>query len=143
MLVHSILCMFTPLPSVSQHALASSTHKGRGFLLCSGCSLNHFGDFLLQRVARLHSLSTGENGLPGSFDVCWRESLSKLRGVPLQRTSKTGNWTSLPGSTHFLNAAALQHTLIRGVSALDCENGRLQNFPGLSSQLNSRDSRLF
>nr|ANC48364.1 hypothetical protein [Escherichia coli] len=73
MLVHSILCMFTPLPSVSQHALASSTHKGRGFLLCSGCSLNHFGDFLLQRVARLHSLSTGENGLPGSFDVCWRD----------------------------------------------------------------------
>ena len=184
MLVHSILCMFTPLPSVSQHALASSTYKGRGFLLCSGCSLNHFGDFLLQRAARLHSLSTGENGLPGSFDVCWREnkslrcaiegsrielcavegslvsnmcaggkdwwtdvcwreSLGKLRGVPLQRTSKTGNWTSLPGSTHFLNAAALQHTLIRGVSALDCENGRLQNFPGLSSQLNSRDSRLF
>ncbi len=195
MLVHSILCMFTPLPSVSQHALASSTHKGRGFLLCSGCSLNHFGDFLLQRVARLHSLSTGENGLPGSFDVCWREnkslrcaiegsrielcavegllvsnmcaggkdrelhvhwrekngwtdvcwreSLSKTAGVPLQRTSKTGNWTSLPGSTHFLNAAALQHTLIREVSALDCENGRLQNFPGLSSQLNSRDNRLF
>lgn len=184
MLVHSILCMLTPLQGVSQHALASSTHKGRGFLLRSGCSLNHFGDFLLQRAARLHSLSTGENGLPGSFDVCWREnkslrcaiegsrielcavegslvsnmcaggkdrelhvhwreSLSKLRGVPLQRTSKTGNWTSLPGSTHFLNAAALQHTLIRGVSALDCENGRLQNFPGLSSQLNSRDSRLF
>lgn len=76
MLVHSILCMFTPLPSVSQHALASSTHKGRGFLLCSGCSLNHFGDFLLQRVARLHSLSTGENGLPGSFDVCWRDNKS-------------------------------------------------------------------
>lgn len=105
MLVHSILCMFTPLPSVSQHALASSTHKGRGFLLCSGCSLNHFGDFLLQRAARLHSLSTGENGLPGSFDVCWRESLSKLRGVPLQRTSKTGNWTSLPGSTHFFECS--------------------------------------
>lgn len=76
MLVHSILCMFTPLPSVSQHALASSTYKGRGFLLCSGCSLNHFGDFLLQRAARLHSLSTGENGLPGSFDVCWRENKS-------------------------------------------------------------------
>lgn len=76
MLVHSIPCMFTPLPSVSQHALASSTHKGRGFLLCSGCSLNHFGDFLLQRAARLHSLSTGENGLPGSFDVCWRENKS-------------------------------------------------------------------
>lgn len=76
MLVHSILCMFTPLPSVSQHALASSTHKGRGFLLCSGCSQNHFGDFLLQRAARLHSLSTGENGLPGSFDVCWRENKS-------------------------------------------------------------------
>ncbi|SPW93527.1 Uncharacterised protein [Escherichia coli] len=194
MLVHSILCMFTPLPSVSQHALASSTYKGRGFLLCSGCSLNHFGDFLLQRAARLHSLSTGENGLPGSFDVCWRENKSlrcaiegsrielcavegslvsnmcaggkdrelhvrwreklmdrcvlegksgQTAGRPLQRTSKTGNWTSLPGSTHFLNAAALQHTLIRGVSALDCENGRLQNFPGLSSQLNSRDSRLF
>lgn len=71
------------------------------------------------------------------------ESLGKLRGVPLQRTSKTGNWTSLPGSTHFFNAASLQHTLILGVSALDCENGRLQNFPGLSSQLNSRDSRLF
>ncbi len=73
MLVHSILCMFTPLPGVSQHALASSTHKRRGFLLRSGCSLNHFGDFLLQRAARLHSLSTGENGLPGSIDVCWRE----------------------------------------------------------------------
>ncbi len=194
MLVHSIPCMFTPLPSVSQHALASSTHKGRGFLLCSGCSLNHFGDFLLQRAARLHSLSTGENGLPGSFDVCWRENKSlrcaiegsrielcavegslvsnmcaggkdrelhvhwrekrmdrcvlegkseQAAGRPPQRTSKTGNWTSLPGRTHFLNAAALQHTLIRGVSALDCENGRLQNFPGLSSQLNSRDSRLF
>lgn len=76
MLVHSILCMLTPLPSVSQHALASSTHKGRGFLLRSGCSLNHFGDFLLQWAARLHSLSTGENGLPGSFDVCWREKKS-------------------------------------------------------------------
>lgn len=194
MLVHSIPCMFTPLPSVSQHALASSTHKGRGFLLCSGCSLNHFGDFLLQRAARLHSLSTGENGLPGSFDVCWRENKSlrcaiegsrielcavegslvsnmcaggkdrelhvhwrekrmdrcvlegkseQAAGRPPPAHIKTGNWTSLPGSTHFLNAAALQHTLIRGVSALDCENGRLQNFPGLSSQLNSRDSRLF
>ena len=184
MLVHSIPCMFTPLPSVSQHALASSTHKGRGFLLCSGCSLNHFGDFLLQRAARLHSLSTGENGLPGSFDVCWRENkslrcaiegsrielcvvegslvsnmcaegkdrrldvrwrecLGKLRGATLQRTPKTGKWAGIPGSAHFSNAAALQHTLIREVSALDCENGRLQNFPGLSSQLNSRDSQLF
>lgn len=76
MLVHSILCMLTPLQGVSQHALASSTHKGRGFLLRSGCSLNHFGDFLLQRAARLHSLSTGENGLPGSIDVCWRENKS-------------------------------------------------------------------
>lgn len=76
MLVHSILCMLTPLQGVSQHALASSTHKGRGFLLRSGCSLNHFGDFLLQRAARLHSLSTGENGLPSSFDVCWRENKS-------------------------------------------------------------------
>ena len=76
MLVHSILRMLTPLPSVSQHALASSTHKGRGFLLRSGCSLNHFGDFLLQWAAKLHSLSTGENGLPGSFDVCWRENKS-------------------------------------------------------------------
>ncbi len=76
MLVHSILCMFTPLPSVSQHALASSTHKRSGFLLRSGCSLNHFGDFLLQRAARLHSLSTSENGLPGSIDVCWRENKS-------------------------------------------------------------------
>lgn len=64
------------LCSVSQHALASSTHKRRGFLLRSGCSLNHFGDFLLQRAARLHSLSTGENGLPGSIDVCWRENKS-------------------------------------------------------------------
>ncbi len=154
MLVHSILCMFTPLPSVSQHALASSTHKGRGFLLRSGCSLNHFGDFLLQWAAKLHSLSTGENGLPGSFDVCWRGRKSlrcaiegsrielcavegslvsnnmcaggkgrelhvhwrekrmdrcvlegksgQTEGRPLQRTSKTGNWTSLPGSTHLL-----------------------------------------
>ena len=42
-----------------------------------------------------------------------------------------------------LDKPSRQHTFIRGVSALDCENGRLQNFPGLSSQLNSRDSRLF
>lgn len=76
MLVHSILCMFTPLQGVSQHALASSTHKERGFLLRSGCSPNHFGDFLLQRAAKLHPLSTGENCLPGSVDVCWRENKS-------------------------------------------------------------------
>lgn len=195
MLVYSILCMFTPLPSVSQHALASSTHKGRGFLLCSGCSLNHFGDFLLQRAARLHSLSTGENGLPGSFDVCWRENKSlrcAIEGSRIELCAVEGSLVSnmcaggkdrelhvhwrekrmdrcvLEGKseqtagrpppahikngkldkpsrqhTFFLNTAALQHTLIRGVSALDCENGRLQNFPGLSSQLNSRDSRLF
>lgn len=79
----------------------------------------------------------------GWLDVCWRECLGKLRGATLQRTPKTGKWAGIPGSAHFSNAAALQHTLIREVSALDCENGRLQNFPGLSSQLNSRDSRLF
>lgn len=77
------------------------------------------------------------------LDVRWRECLGKLRGATLQRTPKTGKWAGIPGSAHFSNAAALQHTLIREVSALDCENGRLQNFPGLSSQLNSRDSRLF
>ena len=95
---------------------------------------------VLEGKAENYMCTGGKNGWT---DVCWRESLGKLRGVPLQRTSKTGNWTSLPGSTHFFNAASLQHTLIREVSALDCENGRLQNFPGLSSQLNSRDSRLF
>ncbi|MDT5379968.1 hypothetical protein LNKOIFOO_002964 [Escherichia coli] len=82
-------------------------------------------------------------GKTGWLDVCWRESLDKLWGAALQRTPKTGKWVGIPGSAHFSNAAALQHTLIREVSALDCENGRLQNFPGLSSQLNSRDSRLF
>lgn len=110
MLVHSILCMFTPLPSVSQHALASSTYKGRGFLLCSGCSLNHFGDFLLQRAARLHSLSTGENGLPGSFDVCWREKLMDrcvLEG-------KSGQTAGRPPPAHIknrkLDKPSRQHT---------------------------------
>lgn len=95
---------------------------------------------VLDGKAENYMCTGGKNGWT---DVCWRGSLGKLRGVPLQRTSKKGNWTSLPGSTHFFNAASLQHTLILGVSALDCENGRLQNFPGLSSQLNSRDSRLF
>lgn len=95
---------------------------------------------VLEGKAENYMCTGGKNGWT---DVCWRGSLGKLRGVPLQRTSKKGNWTSLPGSTHFFNAASLQHTLILGVSALDCENGRLQNFPGLSSQLNSRDSRLF
>ena len=81
-------------------------------------------------------------GKLGWLDVCWRECLGKLRGATLQRTPKQGKWASIPGSAHFQNAAALQHTLIREVSALDCENGRLQNFPGLSSQLNSRDSQI-
>lgn len=87
------------------------------------------------------------------LDVRWRETwmvrcvLEGMSGQTAWRNppahTKTGKWAGIPGSAHFSNAAALQHTLIREVSALDCENGRLQNFPGLSSQLNSRDSQLF
>ena len=52
-------------------------------------------------------------GKLGWLDVCWRECLGKLRGATLQRTPKTGKWAGIPGSAHFSNAAALQHTLIR------------------------------
>lgn len=50
-------------------------------------------------------------GKLGWLDVCWRECLGKLRGATLQRTPKTGKWAGIPGSAHFSNAAALQHTL--------------------------------
>ncbi len=78
------------------------------------------------------------------MDRCVLEGKSgQTAGRPPPAHIKNGKLDKPSRQHTFFNAAALQHTLIRGVSALDCENGRLQNFPGLSSQLNSRDSRLF
>ena len=75
--------------------------------------------------------------------VHWREK--RMDRCVLE--GKSGQTAGRPPPAHIknrkLDKPSLQHTLILGVSALDCENGRLQNFPGLSSQLNSRDSRLF
>ena len=77
------------------------------------------------------------------LDVRWRETWM-VRCV-LEGMSWQTAWRNPPAHTknRKMGRHSLQHTLILGVSALDCENGRLQNFPGLSSQLNSRDSRLF
>ena len=51
------------------------------------------------------------------MDRCVLEGKSEQAAgaSPPAHIKKRENWTSLPGSTHFLNAAALQHTLIRGV----------------------------
>ncbi len=75
-------------------------------------------------------------------DVCWRESLGKLRGVPLQRTQKQEIGQAFPSAHIFLMQLPPAHTY-SGSFSFGLREWTITNFPGLSSQLNSRDNRLF
>ncbi len=81
-------------------------------------------------------------GKNGWTDVCWRESLSKLRASPSSAHQKREIGQAFPAAQFFECSCPPAHTY-SGSFSFGCENGRLQNFPGLSSQLNSRDADCF